>query len=162
MWTISTTISWCLSLYVTFIDDATRITWVYCIRENSCVFASFKKWKDLVENETGKKLKDLRSNNGGEYCSKDFDIYCSYNGIRREKTDHGTPQGNGVSERMNKTIMERARCMRLHAGLLLQFWVNIINNTIYLINRGLSIALDGVIPQEAWTGKLLIYENFWL
>ena len=38
--------------YVTFIDDATRKTWVYCIRQKSDVFATFKKWKDLVENET--------------------------------------------------------------------------------------------------------------
>jgi hypothetical protein len=53
--------------YVTFIDDATRKTWVYCIRQKSDVFDTFKKWKDLVENETGKSLKCLRSDNGGEY-----------------------------------------------------------------------------------------------
>ena len=34
--------------YVTFIDDATRKTWVYCIRHKSNVFDTFKKWKDLV------------------------------------------------------------------------------------------------------------------
>ena len=39
--------------YVTFIDDATRKTWVYCIRNKSDVFDTFKKWKGLVENETG-------------------------------------------------------------------------------------------------------------
>ena len=59
--------------YVTFIDDATRKTWVYCIRQKYDVFSTFKKWKALVENETGKRLKCLRSDNGGEYCSKDFD-----------------------------------------------------------------------------------------
>ena len=69
--------------YVTFIDDATRKTWVYCIQNKSDVFNTFKKWKALVENETWKKLKCLRSDNGGEYCSKDFDNYCSYNGIHR-------------------------------------------------------------------------------
>ena len=78
-------------------------------------FSTFKKWKDLAENEIGKRLKCLRSDNGGEYCSKEFDSYCSHNGIRREKTVPGTPQENGVSERMNRTIMERVRCMRLHA-----------------------------------------------
>jgi transposase InsO family protein len=72
--------------YVTFIDDATRKTWVYCIRQKSDVFDTFKKWKALVENETGKSLKCLRSDNGGEYCNKEFDDYCSYHGIRREKT----------------------------------------------------------------------------
>jgi hypothetical protein len=72
--------------YVTFIDDETRKTWVYCIRQKYDVFDTFKKWKALVENETGKSLKCLRSDNGGEYCSKEFDDYCSYHGIRREKT----------------------------------------------------------------------------
>ena len=102
--------------YVTFIDDATRKTWVYFIRKKYDVFDNFKKWKALAENETRKRLKCLRSDNGGEYCSKEFDSYCSHNGIRRENTVPGTPQENGVSERMNRTIIEHARCMRLHVG----------------------------------------------
>jgi hypothetical protein len=102
--------------YVTFIDDATRKTWVYCIRQKYDVFDTFKKWKALVENETKKRLKCLRSNNGGEYFSKEFDDYYSYQGIHREKTVPGTPQENGLSERMNKTIMEHARSLRLHVG----------------------------------------------
>ena len=79
------------------------------------MFATFKRWKDLVEKETREKLKCLGSDNGGEYCNKEFDIYCSYHEIHREKTIPGIPQENGMSERMNITIMERARCMRLHA-----------------------------------------------
>ena len=53
--------------------------------------------------------------------------------------------------------MERARCMRLHAGLPLQFWANAVNTAVYLINRGPSSALDGGIPEEAWTGKQVKY-----
>ena len=121
------------------------------------VFATFKKWKALAENETRKRLKFLRSDNGGEHCNKEFDSYCSHNGIHREKTVPRTPQENGVSERMNKTIMECARCMRLHARFPLQFWVDAVNNAIYLINRGPSSALDGGIPEEAWIGKQVKY-----
>ena len=73
------------------------------------------------EEWTGKRLKCLRSDNGGEYCNKEFDNYFSYHGIRREKIVPGTPQENGVSERMNTTIMENAMSMRLHVGLPLQF-----------------------------------------
>ena len=90
-------------------------TWIYYIQNKFDVFDTFKKWKTLVEIETGKKLKCLRSANGGEYCRKEFDRYYSEHGIRRDKTIPRTPQENGVSERMNKTIMERARCMRLHS-----------------------------------------------
>jgi hypothetical protein len=83
--------------YVTFIDDETRKIWVYCIRKKYDVFDTFKKWKALVENELGKRLKHLRSNNGGEYCSKDFDDYYSYHVICRENIVPRTPQENGVS-----------------------------------------------------------------
>ena len=53
--------------------------------------------------------------------------------------------------------MECARCMRLHAGLALQFWADAINTTIYLINKGPLKALDGGIPKEAWIGKQVKY-----
>eukprot|EP00253_Pinus_taeda_P014388 PITA_14388 len=139
--------------YFTFIDDATRKTWIYCNKNKFDVFDTFKKWKALVEIETRNKLKCLRSDNGGEYCSNEFDRYCSEHGIHREKTVPRTPQGNGVSERMNRTIMERARCMRLHAGLPLQFWVDAVDTAIYLINRGPSSSLEGGVLEEAWTGK---------
>ena len=56
--------------YVTFIDDATRKTWVYPMKNKSDVFSIFQRWKVFVENEVGTKLKCLRSNNGGEYCNK--------------------------------------------------------------------------------------------
>jgi hypothetical protein len=57
----------------------------------------------------------------------EFDDYCSYNGIRREKTVPGTPQENGVSERMNKTIMKHARSMRLDVGFSFHFWTDVID-----------------------------------
>ena len=77
------------------------------------MFDTFKKWKALDENETGKRLKCLRYDNGGEYCSKEFDSHCSHNGIHEEKIVPRTPQENDVSERMNRMIMEHARCMTL-------------------------------------------------
>ena len=50
--------------YVTFMDDETRKTLVYCIRQKYDVFDTFKKWTSLAENEIGKRLKCLRSDNG--------------------------------------------------------------------------------------------------
>jgi hypothetical protein len=102
-------------------------------------------------------LKCLRSDNEADYCSKEFDDYCSYHGIHREKTVPGTPEENGVSERMHREIMERGRSMRLHVGFPLQFWVDAIDTTVYLINKGPLIYLYGRITQEAWTGKKVNY-----
>jgi hypothetical protein len=76
---------------------------------------------------------------------------------RREKTVPGTPQENGVSKRMNGTIMESARSMRSHVGLPLQLWEDVVDIVVYLINRGPSRYLDGGIPKEAWTGKKINY-----
>jgi transposase InsO family protein len=103
-------------------------------------------WKALVENETGKKMKCLRSGNGGKYCSREFENFCSYNGILQQKIVLGTPQENYVFERTNRTIMEHARSTRLHVGLPLQFWVDFVHTIIYLINRGPLNPLDGGIP----------------
>ena len=58
---------------------------------------------------------------------------------------------------MNMTIMERARCMRLHVGFPLQFWENVVDVVVYLINRGPSSSLDGGILEEAWTGRKVNY-----
>ena len=58
---------------------------------------------------------------------------------------------------MNRTIMERARSMRLHEGLPLQFWADAIDIIVYLMNRGPSSSLDGGIPEEAWIGKKVNY-----
>jgi len=53
--------------FVTFMDDYSQTIWVYFMREKSKVFAKFKEWKAEVENQTGRKIKYLRSDNGGEY-----------------------------------------------------------------------------------------------
>ncbi|KAL5760877.1 hypothetical protein ACOSQ2_019715 [Xanthoceras sorbifolium] len=139
--------------YVTFIDDSTRKVWVYFLKKKSEVFDTFRKWKAMVENETGLKIKRLRSDNGGEYKDSRFREFCANSGIKMEKTVPMTPQQNGVAERMNRTLNEHARSMRLHAGLPKMLWAEAVNTAAYLINRGPSVPLDGGIPEEVWSGK---------
>ena len=103
--------------YITFNNDLSRNVWVYFLKNKSDVFETFKKWKAIVETETGLKVKYLRSDNGGEYIDGGFSEYYAAQGIRMEKTILGTPQQNGVAKHMNRTLNERARSMRLHAGL---------------------------------------------
>jgi transposase InsO family protein len=70
-----------------------------------------------VDNQTGKKVKCLRTDNGTEHTNNEFKDFCEQYGIRRHFTVRKTPQQNGVAERMNKSIAERARCLRLNARL---------------------------------------------
>jgi hypothetical protein len=59
--------------YVSFIDDFSRNTWIYFLRNKSEVFYKFKEFKALVENQTEKKIKALRTDNGGEFCGNEFE-----------------------------------------------------------------------------------------
>ena len=88
--------------YVPFIDDFSRNTWIYFFKKKSVVFDRFKEFKALVENQIEKKIKVLRTDNGGEFCSKEFEELCKKCGIARHKTTPYTPEKNGVAERMNK------------------------------------------------------------
>ena len=97
--------------YVSFIDDYSMKTWIYFLKNKDEVFGKFKEFKALIENHTNTKIKTLRSDNGGEYTSKDFDGSCKDAGIKRELTTPYNPQQNGVAERKNKTIMEAVRTM---------------------------------------------------
>lgn len=139
--------------FVTFIDDHSRKVWVYFLKHKSEVFEAFKIWKAMVENETGLKVKKLRTDNGGEYEDTRFKKFCYEHGIRMERTVPGTPQHNGVAERMNRTLTERARSLRVQSGLPKQFWAEAVNTAAYLINRGPSVPLEHRIPEEVWSGK---------
>ena len=69
------------------------------------------------------------------------------------KTKLGTPEQNDVIERMNRTLNERMRCMRIQSGLPKAFWAEAINTTAYLINRGPSVPLNYQLPEEVWSRK---------
>ena len=85
--------------------------WVYVLKTKDQVFKHFKKFHAMVERKKGKSLKCFRSDNEGEYTSNEFKSYCFEKGIRRKKIVPGTPQQNGVTERMNCTIVKKIRCM---------------------------------------------------
>ena len=76
------------------------------------VFGKFKEFKALVENLYGKKkIKTLRSDNGGEFTSNEFKDFCKEVGIKRELTTPCNPKQNGVEERKNRSIMEEIKSM---------------------------------------------------
>jgi transposase InsO family protein len=103
--------------FVSFIDDFSKRCWVYPIRRKADVLAVFKTFKARVEHESEKKIKCLRTDNGGEYTSDEFDNLCQHEGIKRQFTTAYTPQQNGVAEWMNITLLERTRAMLKVAGL---------------------------------------------
>jgi transposase InsO family protein len=84
--------------YVSFIDDFSRKTWIYFLKNKDEVFSKFKEFKALVENLFERKIKVLRSHNGGEFTSGEFKEFCREAGIKRELSTPYNPQQNGVAE----------------------------------------------------------------
>ena len=122
------------------------------------MFEIFKQWHDLVERETGQSLKCIRTDNGGEYIGS-FTQYCKTKGIRHERSVPKTPQHNGLAERMNRTIVERVRCMLSYANLPTSFWGEALFAATQLINLSPTTILDGKVPDEVWSGKEVSYKH---
>ena len=80
------------SYFVTFINDTSRKVWAYPMKSKSEVFGIFQKFHVVVERETNKLLKCLRTDNGVEYCSNEFKEYCNRFGIKHEKVVPRTPE----------------------------------------------------------------------
>ena len=140
--------------FVTFIDDCTRFTVVYPLKSKGEVFHYFKLYKAWAELQTSQRIRCLRSDGGGEYISKEFDIFLQTSGITRQRSPPYTPQHNGVAERMNRTLMEMVRTMLYAAGLPPIFWGEALSVATYLRNRSPTRALVTSTPYQAWTGKL--------
>ncbi|RVW55367.1 Retrovirus-related Pol polyprotein from transposon TNT 1-94 [Vitis vinifera] len=139
--------------FVLFIDDFTRMTWVFFMKQKSEVFSIFKKFKSFVEKQSGCYIKTLRSDRGMEYTSSQFGNFCEDEGVERQLTVAYTPQQNGVVERKNQTVMEMAKAILYEKGLPKIFWAEAVNTTVYLLNRCPTKALLNKTPIEAWSGR---------
>jgi len=88
-----------------------------------------------MENQTGRRIKKLRTDNGREYLSNDFKKFLEAEGIARQLSVEYTPQQNGVVERANRTIIEMARCMLQQSGLPQSLWAEAVNTATFIRNR---------------------------
>ena len=120
---------------VTFIDDFSRYVWVFFMKEKSETFSKFKKFKETVEGEVGKKICCIHTDNGGEYTSNEFSQYLRDCRIRHQFAYANTPQQNGVAERKNQHLAEICQSM-LHAkNVPERFWAEAMRIAAHVINR---------------------------
>jgi len=146
--------------FLSFIDDFSRKTWIYLLNEKSEAFNKFKDFKTLIEKEAGTSIKCLRTDRGGEFNSKELTEFCNEHGINRQLTTAYTPQQNGVAERKNRTIMNMVRSMLNAKQLPKEFWAEAVNWSVHILNRCPTSALDGMTPQEAWSGTKPRVDHF--
>lgn len=99
-----------LKYFAMFIDDKTRYCEIAFLKNESDIFKKFVEFKARVEKQTGKKIKNVRSDNGREYLSNKFKELFKREGIVHQLTADYTPEQNGIAERFNRTLVEMARC----------------------------------------------------
>ncbi|KAK8597195.1 hypothetical protein V6N12_065671 [Hibiscus sabdariffa] len=138
--------------FITFTDDFSRYGYIYRMRHKSEALEKFKEFRNEVQNEHGKSIKALRSDQGGEYLSHEFDELLKECGIVSQLTPPGTPQWNGVSERRNRTLLDMVRSMMSHSDLPISFWGHALKATAFTLNRVPSKSVQKT-PHEMWTGK---------
>ena len=136
---------------ITFLDEHTKYCWVYVINYKSDALKTFKTWKQLIENQLDKKVKILRTDRGGEYTSNEFKAFLQCEGIRHEMTSPHTPQQNGAAERLNRTLLEKVRCILNESGLPKSFWSECLQVATYLRNRSPAAGIN-TTPYQALFG----------
>ena len=120
--------------FVSFIDDHTRVSWVYLLKEKSDIEEIFKIIYAMVETQFQEQIKKFRSNNGKEYFNKILDNFFLEKGMIHQSSCTDTPQQNGVAERKNKHLLEVARALLITNKVPKYLWGGIILTTTYLIN----------------------------
>jgi transposase InsO family protein len=117
-------------------------------------------FKDMVEDENDLKIKFLRSNNGGDFTSKEFMEFCEYHGIKRKFAVARTPQQNGFVERNNINVHEMDRTMLKYSKLSNIFWVQEVRTTISILNRKIIRSNNDKTPYDLWKGRSKNVKNF--
>lgn len=137
--------------FITFTDDYTRKSWVYIATSKDQIRTIFSEFRVRAELETGQKVIILRCDNGGEYKGLEH-IFGTIYGIKFEYTTAYTPWQNGVSERLNRSLVSVARAMLADAQLPPELWGEAVMAASYIRNRT-PIGPNGLTPEEAYSGK---------
>lgn len=139
--------------YVEFIDDHSHWCEVKFLKTKAEVFEVTVEFITRMENQKKKRVKTIQSDNGREYLSGEFDDFLKKHGITRRLTVPYNPEQNGKAERMNRTLLESARCLLFQAKLPHRFWAEAVNTANYIRNRLPCKSLSGKTPHELWTGS---------
>lgn len=139
--------------FLTFIDDFTHFTVTYLLKQKSETLEKFKEYEAWITNHFERNISIIRCDNGTEYTSNDFKNLCKEKGIRIQNTIRYTPEQNGVAERANRTLIEKAKSMLMDSKLNSEMWGEAILCGTYLVNRIPTVALNNKLPAENFYKK---------
>ena len=140
--------------FVSFIDDKTRWATVKLLTSRDQVLTAFTDYLIEEERQLGTTLKRLHSDNAKEYKSEEFKGQLAQKGIISTYSAPYSPEQNGVSERFNRTIINKVRAMLISSGVGKALWGEAVQAATYIYNRTPNSSLISFIsPFEARTGK---------
>jgi transposase InsO family protein len=138
--------------FLLLVDDHSRYMWVRLLRSKDEAPVAIEQWQALVDAETGRVLRVLRTDNGGEFTSVEFGEWCAGRGVRRHLAAPYSPQQNGVVERRNQTVVAMAQSLLKERQMPAMFWGEVVVTAVYLLNRVPTKSLARRTPYEAWHG----------
>ncbi|KAL0556546.1 hypothetical protein IC582_005060 [Cucumis melo] len=132
--------------FVTFVDDHSRQTWLYLMKNRSELLFHFCAFHAEIKNQFNVSIKTLRTDNAGEYFSHTLGSYLCQHGIIHQSSCANTPSQNGVAKRKNRHLLETTRALSFQMHVSKTFWVDVVSTACFLINRMPSSLLNGDIP----------------
>ena len=136
-----------------YLDDYSDLSVVQTLHKKSDTIDCLPCIINELETQSEKKLKILRSDGGGEFCNNTLSDYFSSKGIIHQVTTPYTPQQNGKVERLNRTVIERVRCMLAESGAPNELWAEALQTAVHVRNRSITSASGSKTPHELFFGR---------
>jgi transposase InsO family protein len=138
---------------IVIVDGYSRFIWVFFLQDKSEIQEILKRFLRRAQNEFELKVKKIRSNNGSEFKNLQVEEYLEEEGIKHEFSAPYTPKQNGVVERKNWTLINKARTMLGEYKTLEQFWSEVMNTACHAINHLYLHRLLNKTAYELLTGN---------
>ena len=130
------------------VDDYTRAVYTKPLRLKSEAAEAFKSFKAIAENESGKRIREVLTDNARELSMGEMSRFCETEGIKLNTTVPYHPASNGIAERTIGVLTNAVRAMLHDAGLPKSLWAEAFRTATYVRNRTPTKALDGRTPYE--------------
>ena len=134
--------------FVSLIDEYTRVTWIFLLKQKSDVSIVIPDFHSMVQNQFGVQIKSFRTNNARDYFNQILSTYFQLQGILHDSSCVNTPQQNGVVERKNWHLLNTTRALLFQGNAPKSYWGEVVLTPTYPINRIFSRVLDNKSPVE--------------
>ncbi|SOV04850.1 uncharacterized protein UDID_17211 [Ustilago sp. UG-2017a] len=132
------------------VDDFSSLIYVEPLCTKSAALTALRRWIARMERATDRKLKTLRSDNGGEWCSTAAEDWQTQEGFKWQKSVPGISVQNGRVERAIRSVQEKMRSMLIGRACPRELWPYAITAAAHVMN--LTPSATKTIPHEAFYG----------